>query len=148
MMFAIALFLSRSRANPVPPGRVAPPSGWDRAEVKIMHPPSDPLDSLLDRWREAPEPPPHLTTEVWRRIAVVDNRAERPGLFFRIEAVFMRPSFAAAFIAACMLLGLFLAEVRLARLHAERGTQIAQSYLRLIDPLLDKSAVKVAAREP
>ena len=52
------------------------------------------------------------------------------------------------FIAACMLLGLFLAEVRLARLHAERGTQIAQSYLRLIDPLLDKSAVKVAAREP
>jgi hypothetical protein len=47
-----------------------------------------------------------------------------------------------------MLLGLFLAEVRLSRLHAERGVQIAQSYLRLIDPLMDATAVKVAARRP
>jgi hypothetical protein len=113
-----------------------------------MHSPPDPLDSLLDRWRETPEPPPHLTTEVWRRIAVVDNRADRPGLFARIEAAFMRPSFAITFVTACMLLGLFLAEVRLARLHAEHGAQIAQSYLRLIDPLMDKSAVKVASNQP
>ena len=113
-----------------------------------MHPPSDPLDSLLDRWQEAPEPPSHLTTEVWRRIAVVDSRSERSGLLARIETAFMRPHSPLAFIAACMLLGLFLAEIRLARLHAERGAQIAQSYLRLIDPLLDKSAVKVAARQP
>jgi hypothetical protein len=109
---------------------------------------SDPLDSLLDRWQECPPPPPHLATEVWRRIAVIDNRAEKPGLLARIEAAFARPSFAIAFVAACMLLGLFLAEVRLARLHEERGAQIAQSYLRLIDPLMDKSAVKVAANEP
>lgn len=111
-----------------------------------MHPPSDPLDSLLDRLRETPEAPPHLTTEVWRRIAVVDGRTEGFGLLARIEAAFMRPSFAVAFVAACMLLGLFLAEVRLAQLQAERGAQIAQSYIRLIDPLMDKSAVKVAAR--
>ena len=113
-----------------------------------MNPPSDPLDSLLDRWHEVPEPPPHLTPEVWRRIAVIDNRAERPGFLAQIEAAFMRLSFDVAFVAACMLLGLFLAEARLTRLHAERGAQIAQSYLRLIDPLLDKSAVKVAARQP
>ena len=113
-----------------------------------MHPPSDPLDSLLDRWHETPEPPQNLTTEVWRRIAVVDNRAERPGRLARIEAAFSRPSFAIAFVSACMLLGLFLAEVRLARLHAERGAQIAQSYLRLIDPLMDKPAVKIASNQP
>jgi hypothetical protein len=113
-----------------------------------MNPPSDPLDSLLDRWHEVPEPPPHLAPEVWRRIAVIDNRSDQPRFLARIEAAFTRPSFAVAFVAACMLLGLFLAEVRLARLHAERGAQIAQSYLRLIDPLLDKSAVKVAARQP
>ena len=65
-----------------------------------------------------------------------------------MEAAFARPSFVVAFIAACMLLGLFLAEVRLSRLHAERGVQIAQSYLRLIDPLMDATAVKVAARRP
>ena len=43
-----------------------------------------------------------------------------------------------------MLLGLFLAEMRLSRLQAARGVQIAQSYLRLIDPLMEDSAVKVA----
>ncbi len=113
-----------------------------------MPPPHDPLDSLLDRWRETPEPPSHLTTEVWRRIAVVDSRMEKPGLLARIETAFMRPSFAIAFVTSCMLLGLFLAEVRLARLHAERGVQIAQSYLKLIDPLMEKSAVKVASNQP
>ena len=113
-----------------------------------MQPSPDPLDSLLDRWGEPPEPPPHLAREVWRRIAVVDNRAERPGFLARIEAAFAQPSFAVAFVAACMLLGLFLAEMRLARLHAERGAQIAQSYLRMIDPLVDENAGKVAARRP
>jgi len=113
-----------------------------------MHPPSDPLDSLLDRWREVPEPPPRLTAEVWRRIAVVESDTERPGLLARIEAAFARPSFTIAFFAACMLLGLFLAEVRLSRLQAARGVQIAQSYLRLIDPLMEDSAVKVADNRP
>jgi len=114
----------------------------------IMPPPFDPLDPLLDRWRESPEPPAHLTTEVWRRIAVVESEAERSGFIARVETAFARPSFAIAFVAACMLLGLFLAEVRLSNLHAERGAQIAQSYLRLIDPLINEPAVKVAARHP
>jgi hypothetical protein len=113
-----------------------------------MPPPSDPLDSLLDRWRESPEPPPRLAAEVWRRIAVVESDAERSGLFGRIEAAFARPSFTVAFFAACMLLGLFLAEVRLSHLQAARGVQIAQSYLRLIDPLVEDSAVKVATHQP
>ena len=72
----------------------------------IMHPPSDPLDPLLDRWRETPEPPPYMAAEVWRRIAAVESRVERPGLFARMEAAFARPSFVVAFVAACMLLGL------------------------------------------
>jgi hypothetical protein len=113
-----------------------------------MHPPFDPLDPLLDRWRESPEPPAHLNREVWRRIAVLESEADRGGFLARIEAAFARPSFAITFVAACMLLGLFLAEIRLSNLHAERGVQIAQSYLRLIDPLIDESAVKVAASHP
>ncbi len=113
-----------------------------------MPPPPDPLDSLLDRWKDSPEPPPHLPTEVWRRIAVIDNRTERIALLPRIETAFRRPSFAIAFVAACMLLGLFLAEIRLARLQEERGAQIAQSYLRLIDPLMGKSTIKVASNQP
>ncbi len=109
-----------------------------------MEPPSDPIDSLLDRWGQNPEPPPHLAAEVWRRIAVVESEAEKSGFFARLEAPFARPSFTIAFFAACMLLGLFLAEMRLSRLQAARGVQIAQSYLRLIDPLMEDSAVKAA----
>lgn len=78
----------------------------------------------------------------------MDTRAERPGLLARLDAVFSRPSFAIAFVAACMLLGLFLAEVRLSRLQAARSAQLAESYLRLIDPLIDQSTVTIAAQRP
>ena len=106
-----------------------------------MHPPSDPLDPLLERWRDAAPPlPEHLNAEVWRRIAAAETPAPRLSLFARIEAVFARPSFAVAFVAACTLLGLFLAEVRLSRLQTEHNAQLVQSYLKLIDPLLDTAA--------
>jgi hypothetical protein len=106
-----------------------------------MHPPSDPLDPLLEGWRDAPPPlPEHLSAEVWRRIAATATPDQRLSLFARIEEAFARPSFAVAFVAACTLLGLFLAEVRLSRLQAEHNTQLVQSYLRLIDPLLETAA--------
>jgi len=68
-----------------------------------------------------------MAAEVWRRIAAVESRVERPGLFARMEAAFARPSFVVAFVAACMLLGLFLAEMRLSRLHAERGCRLPRA---------------------
>ncbi|HTZ21917.1 MAG TPA: hypothetical protein VMC06_13620 [Opitutaceae bacterium] len=106
-----------------------------------MHPPSDPLDPLLERWRDAAPPlPEHLTAEIWRRIAAAETPAQQLSLFARIEAVFARPSFAVAFVAACTMLGLFLAEVRLSRLQAEHNAQLVQSYLKLIDPLLETAA--------
>ena len=40
------------------------------------------------------------------------------------------------FVASCALLGLFLAELRLNHEQSQRNTQLAQSYLQLIDPLL------------
>ncbi len=122
--------------------------GGTKHKTIPMQPPFDPLDALLDRWNETPEPPPNLTHEVWRRVAVMESRAERPSLLARIEAAFARPSFAVAFVAACMLLGLFLAEVRLSRLEAERSSQLAQSYLRLIDPLIDQPNVALDTRRP
>jgi hypothetical protein len=104
-----------------------------------MTPPPDPLDPLLDRWSEAPEPPSRLSAEVWHRIA----RAERepgPNWWAAIEAWFARPPFALLFIACCALLGLFLAELRVNRLESERSAQLARSYLLLIDPLLAEQA--------
>lgn len=102
-----------------------------------MPTPRDPLDPLLERWRDAPPAPPGpLASEVWRRIAAATPPA-RPGLLAQIEAAFGRPSFAVAFLTVCVLAGLFAAEVRISRLQAERNTQLARSYLHLIDPLLE-----------
>lgn len=100
-----------------------------------MHDPNDPLHELLTRCDRAPEPPAELAAEVHRRIAAQPTPPEF-GWLARLETVFARPSFAAAFVAACVLLGLFLAETRLSRLHAARTTQVARSYVALVDPLL------------
>jgi len=114
----------------------------------FMQTPKDPLDHLLERWRDAPPPTPGgLAPEVWRRIAA-EEALPRPGLLARIEAAFARPSFAAAFVTACVLFGLFAAEVRLSRLQAEHNAQLTKSYLHLIDPLLDQASNRVVTTSP
>jgi hypothetical protein len=102
-----------------------------------MNPPPDPLDPLLDRWSEMPEPPARLSVEVWQRIALAEGAQQQSaGWWTEVEAWFARPPFAVMFIASCALLGLFLAEVRLNRMQRERSEQLARSYLQLIDPLM------------
>jgi hypothetical protein len=103
---------------------------------RTMNSSNDPLDELLERCRAAPEPPPQIPTRVARLIAESHALAP-PSWMERLDAVCARPSFASAFVAACVLLGLFLAEARLTRIHAAQGAQMARSYLQLIDPLLD-----------
>ena len=104
--------------------------------IPAMNPP-DPLDPLLDRWSELPEPPPRFAAEVWQRIAVAEETARSStGWWLTIETWFARPPFAVMFVASCALLGLFLAEVRVNRIQRERGDQLARSYLQLIDPLM------------
>ena len=102
-----------------------------------MSSPPDPLDPLLNRWSETPEPPPRLSADVWHRISLTESESEKaPSGWAAIEAWFARPSFAIMFITSCALLGLYLAEVRVNRLESERSAQLARSYLQLIDPLL------------
>ena len=99
--------------------------------------PRDPLDPLLDHWAETPEPSPRLASEVWRRIALAEKAtADAGGFWAGVESWFSRPPFAVMFVASCALLGLFLAELRLNHEQSQRNTQLAQSYLQLIDPLL------------
>lgn len=101
-----------------------------------MNLPVDPLDELLNRCAPAPEPPAQLAAKIRRHLAASPAAAPLSwGL--RLDVVFGRPSFAAAFIAACVLLGLFLAEARLSRWHAARGAEMARSYVQLIDPLIE-----------
>jgi hypothetical protein len=106
----------------------------------------DPLDPLLDHWSETPDPSPRLASEVWRRIALAEGAAgQTRGFWAGVEMWFSRPPFAAMFVASCALLGLFLAELRLNHEQSERSTQLAQSYLQLIDPLLKSDPI---ARQP
>lgn len=114
-----------------------------------MQKPTDPIDPLLDRWNKTPPTPSGLNAEVWRRIAVLENSEESLGFWERLEAVFARPSFAFIFIAACTLAGLFFAEVRLSKLHADRNALYAKTYLQLIDPLVSNApqAKTVAASD-
>lgn len=99
----------------------------------------DPLDPLLDEWGTPPEQTP-LTPEVWHRLAHVTaparSRRARAPWWRTLDAAFGRVSFAVAFVVACTLLGLFLAEMRVSKIRGERDRQLAETYLRLIDPLL------------
>jgi hypothetical protein len=100
--------------------------------------PPDPLDPLLDRWKEPGDPAPNLAPEVWRRIALQENGV-REGLWAEIAGCLARPPFAAMFVVSCAILGLFLAEVRVNHEQRERSAQLARSYLVLIDPLLNEA---------
>lgn len=100
-----------------------------------MTTPPDPLDPLLDRWTDSREPAPNLAPEVWRRIMLAEAGG-RDGAWAEVSAWLSRPPFAAMFVASCALLGLFLAEVRVNRQQREQSSQLARSYLQLIDPLL------------
>ena len=100
----------------------------------------DPLDSLLDRWPEPPAPAPSLAPEVWRRVALAETGAGPAGLAARIESWFASPPFATAFVVSCVLLGFFLAELRLMRQQRESHAQLARNYLQLIDPLMQQQS--------
>ncbi len=94
---------------------------------------------MLDRWQPSADQLPDLRTEVRRELSRCRN-TESTSWFSRMELAFARPSFAITFVAACVLLGLFLAEARVSRQHAIYGAQIARSYVQLIDPLLTAQA--------
>jgi hypothetical protein len=103
-----------------------------------MKPPPDPLDPLLDRWTDVPDPSPRLSANVWQRIAVSEGKASQStGLWTLLENWSGRPAFAVSFVVGCALIGLFMAELRVSHLQRERSAQLARSYLLLIAPLLN-----------
>jgi hypothetical protein len=104
-----------------------------------MNTPPDPLDPILDRWSQVPEPPDRLAANVWQRIATQKDPTPQ-GWRNLLEVWFGRPVFAVGFVAACAVAGLFVAEIRVSQLQRERSAQLARSYLLLIDPLLNVPA--------
>lgn len=111
--------------------------GLETAPAFAMNTSPDPLDPLLDRWSETPEPSPRLTAHVWQQIALNESKVRSAGVWATLEIWLGRPAFALGFVTACALLGLFLAEIRVSHLQRERSAELARSYLLLIDPLLN-----------
>lgn len=101
-----------------------------------MPPDQDPLNTLLDQWKVNPGER-SLASEVWRELEHRDALTRRTTLLDRLETIFARPSFSIVFVISCVLLGLFLAEIRVARIQSARSTALAQSYIELINPLLE-----------
>src|SRR5690606_1530067 len=90
---------------------------------------------LFERWRaDTPSLPQSVRPEVWRRIEYAEEHPGLRGWLTRIELAFSRPAFATAFVIAAVLLGLFLAEVRLSDAERHRNAELQRSYLRLLDP--------------
>lgn len=110
----------------------------------------DPLDNALEALRASTPPQPEsVQLEVWRRIAHGEQSTATSGVlpwWRRLEEAFTRPAFAAAFVAACLLLGLFLAEIRVTRLQAERTAALERNYLSLIDPTFRSTETTPRAR--
>ncbi len=102
-----------------------------------MKPEHDPLNQLLDRWK-VDTPETQLSSKVWREIERRGLEARTTGLLGSLENLFARPSFSIGLVLGCVLLGLFLAEIRVAKIQSDRSTVLAQSYLQLINPLLEE----------
>ena len=99
-----------------------------------MSTPNDPLDPLFARWRaDTPPLPRSVRSDVWQRIEHAEAHPGIRGWPARIEMAFSRPAFATAFIIACVLAGLFLAETRLSEAHKHRSAELERSYLRMLD---------------
>lgn len=106
--------------------------------ISAMNTPPDPLDPLLDRWTDIPDPSSRLSANIWQRIAVSENKSSPTnGVWAMLESWLGRPALAVGFVTACALLGLFMAELRVSNQQRERSAQLARSYLLLIDPLLN-----------
>lgn len=100
---------------------------------------SDRLDELLESWDKVRVGHPRLNQRVWARIANEESDSSAfvlPGFFRLVHSILSRPAYASAFVVGCVLVGLLLAEVRVAKEQAKRGTQLAESYKQVIDPLL------------
>lgn len=115
--------------------------------LRVRMPLRDPLDELLNRWQPPSHQIPDLHAEIRRELARRETSASDSWLD-RIEQAFRRPSFAVTFVAACILLGLFLAEARVSRLHAENGARMARSYVQVIDPLIQIPATETIPARP
>lgn len=98
------------------------------------------LDKALDAWNDVDVAHYRLPSRVWSRIVNEEKSpAVLPGFLGLVQTLLSRPVYASAFLVLCVLGGLLLAEIRVAREQVQRGEQLAEAYKQVIDPLLNES---------
>ena len=95
----------------------------------------DELDALLEQWQDTPAPDPQLKHRVWTRIAAEDTKTEAGITLFIKELLgsLSKPLGASAFVAASVVCGLIIAEMRVNRVQDVRTEELAQNYIQLIE---------------
>lgn len=96
------------------------------------------LSQVLQSWKVAPPEAPGFTHEVWRRIALTEQRAAN-GWAARLRDWFVielpRPAYAAALVAGSILLSVVTANIRAGHQRTEERRNSAREYLASIDPI-------------
>ncbi len=93
------------------------------------------LDALLDQWQDVPASDPQLKHRVWTRIAAGDSRKAYilPDWLSQLTVILSKPLGATVFVAASIVCGILVAEIRLNRKTSVRTEELAQNYLQLIE---------------
>lgn len=93
------------------------------------------LDSLLGQWQDVPASDPQLKHRVWTRIAAEDSRKAPsfPHWLSPLMEITSKPLGAMAFVAASIVCGILIAELRLDRGSSIQTEELAQNYIQLIE---------------
>ncbi|MDB2499318.1 MAG: hypothetical protein P8L44_00660 [Opitutales bacterium] len=93
------------------------------------------LDSLLGQWQDVPASDPQLKHRVWTRIAAEDSRKAQslPDWLTQLLGMISTPLGATAFVAASIVCGIVVAELRLDRSSSVQKEELAQNYIQLIE---------------
>ena len=104
--------------------------------MKTDHDPK--LRQVLECWQVSPPPAPNFKSNVWRRIAAAEKRAERT-FGVRLREWFLlelpKPAYATALLLVTALIGTTAAAMRAERVSDNYRLDQARQYLASIDPL-------------
>lgn len=103
----------------------------------FMKPDHDNLDPLLHSWSEMPVPSGQLAGPVWQRIEALGGHASWFSRLvvavYDLDARFSRPRAIAAVLAASVLIGIGMAELRTRYADRQVDTEMSARYLSMLD---------------
>lgn len=112
------------------------PTDPSHSPMRNHHDPK--LRQALRTWQVIPPPAPNFKSNVWRRIAVAEERAARPFAtklrdWFLLELP--KPGYATVLLVLTALVGTTAAGIRAEQMRERHRVELARQYLASINPL-------------